>query len=176
MNQPAKILALISHKSITKTTTISNLSHSLSLQGYRTLIIDTDGVPAIQMHIEQNKEVTEKRIIKNKAKVELLKNKGRAINQSLLDQLEYDEFALENRPIVIARSLYELDAQFDVIKRDYAHFDFIIVDVPAKVLDSKNNPIKEIKRLISFSDLVITPYKGDTQNAVTAVTVSGCWR
>ena len=173
MNQPAKILALISHKSITKTTTISNLSHSLALQGYRTLIIDTDGVPAIQMHIEQNKEVTEKRIIKNKAKVELLKNKGRAINQSLLDQLEYDEFALENRPIVIARSLYELDAQFDVIKRDYAHFDFIIVDVPAKVLDSKNNPIKEIKRLISFSDLVITPYKGDTQNAVTAVTVSG---
>ena len=170
--QAAKILAWISHKSICKSTTIANLAHALVFQGMRVLIIDTDGVPTIQMFFEQHKEETENRIAKNKAKVSALQAKGRAASQALLDQIEYDEFAIENRPVVIARSLHELDAQFDVIKREYANFDYIIVDVPAKVLDSKNNPIKEIKRLISFSNLVITPYKGDNQNAVTAVTVS----
>lgn len=170
--QAAKILAWISHKSICKSTAIANLTHALVFQGMRVLIIDTDGVPTIQMYFEQHKEETENRIAKNKAKVNTLQAKGRAVSQALLDQIEYDEFAIENRPVVIARSLNELDAQFDVIKREYANFDYIIVDVPAKVLDSKNNPIKEIKRLISFSNLVITPYKGDNQNAVTAVTVS----
>ena len=170
--QAANILAWISHKSICKSTVIANLTHSLVFQGMRVLIIDTDGVPTIQMYFEQHKEETENRIAKNKAKVNALQAKGRAVSQALLDQIEYDEFAIENRPVVIARSLHELDAQFDVIKREYANFDYIIVDVPAKVLDSKNNPIKEIKRLISFSNLVITPYKGDNQNAVTAVTVS----
>ena len=170
--QAAKILAWISHKSICKSTAIANLTHALVFQGMRVLIVDTDGVPTIQMFFEQHKEETENRIAKNKAKVNALQAKGRAVSQTLLDQIEYDEFAIENRPVVIARSLHELDAQFDVIKREYANFDYIIVDVPAKVLDSKNNPIKEIKRLISFSNLVITPYKGDTQNAVTAVTVS----
>ena len=170
--QAANILAWISHKSICKSTVIANLTHSLVFQGMRVLIIDTDGVPTIQMYFEQHKEETENRIAKNKAKVNTLQAKGRTVSQALLDQIEYDEFAIENRPVVIARSLHELDAQFDVIKREYANFDYIIVDVPAKVLDSKNNPIKEIKRLISFSNLVITPYKGDNQNAVTAVTVS----
>ena len=170
--QAAKILAWISHKSICKSTVIANLTHSLVFQGMRVLIIDTDGVPTIQMYFEQHKEETENRIAKNKAKVNALQEKGRTVSQALLDQIEYDEFAIENRPVVIARSLHELDEQFDVIKREYANFDYIIVDVPAKVLDSKNNPIKEIKRLISFSNLVITPYKGDNQNAVTAVTVS----
>lgn len=170
--QAAKILAWISHKSICKSTAIANLTHALVFQGMRVLIVDTDGVPTIQMFFEQHKEETENRIAKNKAKVNALQAKGRTVSQALLDQIEYDEFAIENRPVVIARSLHELDAQFDVIKREYANFDYIIVDVPAKVLDSKNNPIKEIKRLISFSNLVITPYKGDNQNAVTAVTVS----
>lgn len=170
--QAAKILAWISHKSICKSTVIANLTHSLVFQGMRVLIIDTDGVPTIQMYFEQHKEETENRIAKNKAKVNTLQEKGRTVSQALLDQIEYDEFAIENRPVVIARSLHELDEQFDVIKREYANFDYIIVDVPAKVLDSKNKPIKEIKRLISFSNLVITPYKGDNQNAVTAVTVS----
>ena len=170
--QAAKILAWISHKSICKSTAIANLTHALVFQGMRVLIVDTDGVPTIQMFFEQHKEETENRIAKNKAKVNALQAKGRAVSQTLLDQIEYDEFAIENRPVVIARSLHELDEQFDVIKREYANFDYIIVDVPAKVLDSKNKPIKEIKRLISFSNLVITPYKGDNQNAVTAVTVS----
>ena len=170
--QAANILAWISHKSICKSTVIANLTHSLVFQGMRVLIIDTDGVPTIQMYFEQHKEETENRIAKNKAKVNTLQAKGRTVSQALLDQIEYDEFAIENRPVVIARSLHELDEQFDVIKREYANFDYIIVDVPAKVLDSKNKPIKEIKRLISFSNLVITPYKGDNQNAVTAVTVS----
>ena len=169
--QEEKILIWFSHKSITKTTTTVNLAHAASMQGYRVCVIDTDDVAATKMFMDACVEETEKRINKNKSKVQFLISKGRVVIQSLIDQIEYDEFSLENRPVVIKRSLHDLAAEIDFIKRDYAQYDFIFIDVPAKVLDTKNQPIKELKKLISFSDLAITPYKCDTQNAVTALTV-----
>ncbi|WP_122302365.1 ParA family protein [Pseudomonas amygdali] len=171
-NQLAKILIWVSHKSVFKTTAIGNMAYAKSMEGYRVLVIDTDGVSTVQMFLEACFEETEKRILKNKAKIEFLIGKGRVVNQSLRNQLERDEFSIENRPVVIAKSLHDLAAEIDFIKRDYGHYDYIFIDVPAKVLDSKNQPIKELKKLMSFSDLVITPYKGDSQNTVTAVTVS----
>ncbi|MEN4750779.1 AAA family ATPase [Pseudomonas sp. Ps21-P2] len=170
--QQARILIWVSHKSITKTTTIVNMAYCLVMQGYKVLAIDTDGSPALQMFFEAHVEEIEKRINKNKNKVRFLEVKGRVVSSALINQIEHDEFALENRPVVIAKSLHELAAQIDVVKRDYAHYDYILIDVPAKMLDAKNQPIKELKRLMSFSDLIITPYKCDTQNTITAVTVS----
>ena len=66
--QAANILAWISHKSICKSTVIANLTHALVFQGMRVLIIDTDGVPTIQMYFEQHKEETENRIAKKALK------------------------------------------------------------------------------------------------------------
>lgn len=170
--QQAKVLIWVSHKSITKTTTIVNMAYCLVMQGYKVLVIDTDGSPNTQIFFESHVEGIEKRIIKNKNKVRFLESKGRVVGSALLNKIEHDEFALENRPVVIAKSLYELASQIDVVKRDYAHFDYILIDVPAKMLDTKNQPIKELKKLMSFSDLVITPYKCDAHNTITAVTVS----
>ncbi|MBJ7435352.1 MAG: hypothetical protein JHC54_06210 [Acinetobacter sp.] len=170
--QLAKIIICISHKTVFKTTAIVNMAYLKAVQGYRVAVYDTDGIPAAQMFLEACVEETEKRIIKNKSRIKFLTDKGRMVSQEIRNQLETDEFYLENRPAVISKSLYELAAEIQFLKRDYGHYDYIFIDVPAKVLDSQNKPIKEIKRLMSFSDLVITPYKGDSQYTFTAVTVS----
>lgn len=170
--QMAQIMIWVSHKTVFKTTAIVNMAYLKALQGYRILVIDTDGISAGQMSIEAFIEDTEKRVIKNQAKIEFLTDKGRVVSEEIHNQLERDEFFLENRPVVIAKSLFHLAAEIQFLKRDYSQYDYILIDVPAKVLDSQNKPIKELKRLMSFSDLVITPYKGDSQYTFTAVTVS----
>ncbi|KTB91550.1 hypothetical protein AO073_01370 [Pseudomonas syringae ICMP 11293] len=167
-----KVLIKISHKSITKTTETSNEIQAFADKGYTVVAIDTDGVPALSIYYENYAAATEKRmaILDRKIKVQSKKGDSKALSE-LLAEKEKEEFRSFNAPTVITHSLENLDKNFKNIKRDYQNYDFMIIDVPAKVLDSGNYPIKELTNLILRADLVLIPYKLDEQNINTAETI-----